>query len=71
MKNNLRYVLVGMALGAVLGAVAGLIHMRATSPQAGSAAGAQSPALEELDLSHVARLGLLVLGTVKQILALT
>lgn len=70
MKNNLRYVLAGAALGAILGALAGLIHMRATSQRSGSPESAQQSAAE-LDLSQIARLGLVVLGAVRQILTWT
>jgi hypothetical protein len=69
-NKNMRFVIAGVALGAVAGAIAGLLYTRAM-PAEGVAEGVGQEPPADLDLPQIARLGLLVLGTVRQILALT
>ncbi len=64
----MRFVFAGIALGAIAGAVAALIYTRAAGPE--EREGVQEP-LPELGASRIARLGLAVLATVREILALT
>ncbi len=65
MQRSMRFVIAGVTLGAVLGAVAALVYARAARPEEH-----QEPPVE-LGASRIARLGLLVLGTVREILSLT
>ncbi|MBN1399750.1 MAG: hypothetical protein JXA74_02870 [Anaerolineae bacterium] len=71
MNDRLRYVAGGAALGAVVGALAGLIVARSHGPEPAAEGERAVPAKQrELDTGRIFRLGASVIGVVRQILEL-
>jgi hypothetical protein len=66
LNQNTRNMIIGVALGAIAGALVGLFYTRAR-PAEGSGAKAEQ---EDLGVPQILRLGLLVLGTVREILGM-
>ncbi len=66
MNQNMRNMIIGVALGAVMGALIGLFYTR-MRPAEGPG-GREEPS--DLGASQILRLGLLVLGTVREILGM-
>ena len=68
MKEDLRYVVGGAAVGAMIGALIGWLYMRSHAQQPSSiSSGAQSRAL---DTRQLMRLGGAVVGVIRQIIEL-
>jgi len=67
-QKSMRFVIAGVALGAILGAVVALVVARVAQPDQD---GEPQEPLPELGASRIARLGLLVLGAVREILSIT
>lgn len=67
MDKQMRFVIAGAALGGIIGALAAVVYSRAAEVEQGEGQQSQS----KLGASRIARLGLLVLGTVREILSIT
>ncbi|HHX65360.1 MAG TPA: hypothetical protein GX702_10775 [Chloroflexi bacterium] len=69
MKQNINYIAGGAALGAVLGAMAGLLYQRRTQARL-SAEGVVAASAGSIDSSRLLRLGLAVIALVRQVMEL-
>ena len=71
MNDRTRFIAGGAAIGAVIGAIAGLIAARMqTDPQTGDPSASLPAQFRELDGGTVFRLGVSVVGVVRQVLEL-
>lgn len=67
MDQNMRNMLIGVSLGAIAGALVGLFYKRIRPAEGPGMEGEEQP---DLGVSQILRLGLLVLGTVREILGM-
>ena len=67
MNPNMRNMIIGIALGAIVGALIGLFYTR-VRPAEGPDGTVEEP--QDMGVPQILRLGLLVLGTVREIVGM-
>ncbi|NLG48800.1 MAG: hypothetical protein GX552_01655 [Chloroflexi bacterium] len=68
MKDDMRYIVGGASVGAILGALVGWLYMRSQAKQIEE--GAQNAIAQPLDTRQLLRLGGAIVGVIRQVLEL-
>lgn len=68
MKDDMRYIVGGASIGAILGALVGWLYLRSQAKQIGD--GTRDKLTQPLDTRQLMRLGGAIVGVIRQVLEL-